>query len=405
MPKQVRVVRGWIWPGLVFLLLGVLLATFGTEASWPVDTAGVYSLVVYGTGLFLAWRYGRSRVAAVVLGLIMMDLLRPPSGATLEPGVGSVWNASGLLFLFLIPVVAAMKDGGVLSLRGLMQAAIILVGMAGGLMVWAVRHEFLSWTWQTFLPWHLPGVRLSDAALAVGLFALLPTGGLAVSRGHRLDEGFFWIAALLLLALRAGADSMESTVYLTMAGLVLIVSVIEKSFALSLHDDVTHLPARKALRREIGRAGSPYTLALVGIDHHKTLHERYGRDTSDRVLRKIANHLRKVHGRPLAFRYSRENFALLFAAKGRNEVLGGLEDLRAEIEDFRFSLHPNAAGNSKGDAAATDPSAAGWPLTVTVGVAERDEKEGWSGRYGAIARSAHRALHRGQKAGGNTVSK
>ena len=144
MPKQVRGVRGWIWPGLVFLLLGVLLATFGTEASWPVDTAGVYSLVVYGTGLFLAWRYGRSRVAAVVLGLIMMDLLRPPSGATLEPGVGSVWNASGLLFLFLIPVVAAMKDGGVLSLRGLMQAAIILVGMAGGLMVWAVRHELLS---------------------------------------------------------------------------------------------------------------------------------------------------------------------------------------------------------------------------------------------------------------------
>ena len=53
-------------------------------------------------------------------------------------------------------------------------------------------------------------------------------------------------------------------------------------------------------------------------------------------------------------------------------------------------------GNGKGDAAATDPSAAGWPLTVTVGVAERGEKEGWSGRYGVIARVAHRAIHRGQ---------
>ncbi len=401
MSKKVRVVRGWVWPGLIFLLLGVLLATFWTEAPWLAGAAGVYAPVVYGGGVFLAWRYRRSRAAAVLLGLFMMDVLLRPSTSTLEPGAGSVWDASGVLFLFLLPIVAAMKDRGALSPRGLIQVAIIPAGLAGGLMVWAVRPEFLSWTWQALLPWDLSGLQLSDAALAVGLMALLVTGGLAGWRGHRLDKGFFWVTAALVLALRGGPDSLESTIYLTMAGLMLIVNVLEKSYALSLHDNVTHLPARRALWREARRVKSSYALALVSIDNFKTLHDRHGRDASDRVIRKIANNLRKAGAS--AFRYSGEDFALIFAGKGRNEVLGDLEVLRADIEDFQFPLRPKAAGNGM-DGTTRYPTAR-WSLTVTVGVAERGQEKGWSARFGAVAQAARRALHRGQKAGGNTVSK
>jgi len=406
MLMKVRVVRGWVWPGLIFLLFSVLLATLAEDTPWLVAATGLYPPVVYGGGLFLAWRFRRSRVAAVMLGLFMMDVLLRPSSSTLEPGVGSVWDASGVLFLFLLPVVAAMKDRGVLSPRGLIQVAIILAGLAGGLMVWAVRPEFLSWTWQSFLPWDFSRLQLSDAVLIVGLLALLLTGGLALWRGHRLDKGFFWIAVALLLALAGGPESVESTVYLTTAGLMLIVNLLEKSYALSLRDNVTNLPARRAMRREIKRAGSSYALALVGVDHYKTLHDRYGRDASDRVIKKIANHLRMVGRHARAFRYSGEKFALVFAGKGRNEVLGDLENLRADIEDFRFAMRPKAAENGKGEGAKY-PSVR-WSLTVTVGVAEAEggEKNGWwFVSYGAINRAARSALLRGQKAGGNTVSK
>jgi|GEM_PF-4015452 len=404
MLMKVRVVRGWLWPGLVLLLLGVLLATFAANAPWLVAATGWYPLIVYGAGIFLAWRFRRSRVAAVLLGLFMMDVLLRPSSASLEPGVGSVWDATGLLFLFLLPMVTAMKDRGVLSARGLVQPGIILAGMAGGLMVWAVRPEFLSWTWQTFLPWDLSGLRLSDAGLTVGLFALLFMGGLARWRRHRLDKGFFWVAVALLLALGGGPESVQSTVYLTMAGLMLIVNVLEKSYALSLYDKVTLLPARRAMRREIKRAGPSYALALVGVDNHKALHDRYGREAGDRVIRAIAKDLKRVGRHAIPFRYSDENFALLFVGKGRNEVLGDLENLRAEIEDFRFGLRPGAATNGA-DGGPGFPSSR-WALTVTVGVAERGPEMGrWSSTFGAVARAARGALHRGQKAGGNTVSK
>jgi len=276
-------------------------------------------------------------------------------------------------------------------------------------MLWAVRPEFLGWTWQRFLPWDLSGpLGVSDAALSVGLAALLLTGGLALWRDRQLDKGFFWIALTLPLVLRSGADSIESTIYLSMAGLILIVNVIEKSYALALRDDLTGLPGRRALRREVRHAGARYALALVGIDHHGTLYDRHGRDAGDRVIKKVSTHVdrvrRKGRGTVHAFRYSDEEFTLLFSGKRRDEVLGDLETLRADIEDFRFLIRPRAGRNGK-DGAPPRHRPLGWSLTVSIGVAERRKKRGWSTTYWAIARATRRALRRSQKAGGNIVSK
>ncbi len=173
MPKKLKVVRGWVWPGLIFLVIAVLLATFGADASWLAAPTGVYArLVAYTAGFVLAWRFRRSRVAAVLLGLFMMDLLLRPSSSAFQPGEGSIWDASGVLFLFIMPVVAAMKDRGVSSHRGVIQVAIVLAGLAGALLFWAVRPELLSWTWQGFLPWDLSELGVSEAELVVVLIAV-----------------------------------------------------------------------------------------------------------------------------------------------------------------------------------------------------------------------------------------
>ena len=83
------------------------------------------------------------------------------------------------------------------------------------------------------------------------------------------------------------------------------------------------------MRREIRRAGSSYALALVSVDHFKTLHDRYGRDASDRVIKKIARDLRMVGRHARVFRYSGENFALVFPGKGRNEARSSTRCVRS----------------------------------------------------------------------------
>ena len=108
------------------------------------------------------------------------------------------------------------------------------------------------------------------------------------------------------------------------------------------------------------------------------LYDRYGRDTSDRVIKRVAMHLGKTSVTGRVFRYAYEEFALVYTGRGRDEVLGDLEMLRADIEDFRFELSPKAHGN--GQAGAPNYPAVRWSLTVSVGVAERGEKEGLVGQ-------------------------
>ncbi len=120
-------------------------------------------------------------------------------------------------------------------------------------------------------------------------------------------------------------------------------------------------------------------------------------------MKKAATHLANVRNGGRVFRYGEETFALLFAGRGRNEVLGDLDLVRGTIEDFRFPVSARAAAN--GGNGRSGSSAARWSLTVSVGVAERGEKKGWAARYGAIKRLAGGALERAQKAGGNIVSK
>jgi len=78
MKKKLNIVRGWVWPGLIFLLVGVVLATLGTDWPWLLAATGISPLVVYPVGFALAWRFRRSRVAAILLGLF--DSRAPAAG-------------------------------------------------------------------------------------------------------------------------------------------------------------------------------------------------------------------------------------------------------------------------------------------------------------------------------------
>ncbi len=58
MPKKLKIVRGWVWPGLLLLMLAVLLATFGADASWLSASTGLLTIRVLA-GLFSSLALGR----------------------------------------------------------------------------------------------------------------------------------------------------------------------------------------------------------------------------------------------------------------------------------------------------------------------------------------------------------
>jgi GGDEF domain-containing protein len=152
------------------------------------------------------------------------------------------------------------------------------------------------------------------------------------------ESGLLWALAASFLALRFGGAGRISSVYFAAAAFMLAGSIVETSYLLAYHDELTTLPSRRAFHDALLRLEAPYSIAMVDIDHFKRCNDTYGHDTGDQVLRMVASRLARVSGGGQAYRCGGEEFAILFSGKTTADVLDHLEKLRADIETSTLRL-------------------------------------------------------------------
>jgi diguanylate cyclase (GGDEF)-like protein len=204
------------------------------------------------------------------------------------------------------------------------------------------------------------------------------------------------------LAVREGG-SAEGTVYLMAAAILMGLSVLETSYAMAYRDDLTGLPARRALMRDLHGLGATYTLAMVDVDHFKKFNDRHGHDVGDQVLKMVAGQLAQTPGGGRAYRYGGEEFTLVFPGKTRDEAVPHLDAVRVAVGDARFNLRswarprkkPQSPKGAKQDGRTLS-------VTVSIGVADSSTKEPTTEK---VLKKADQALYRAKKAGRNQVSK
>ena len=360
--------------------------------------------MVYGIGLLLAWRFGRSRVSAVLVGLALLNYL-PGSGSG-EATAGSPWEAGGIILLVLIGTLSVLKDHGVFSRSGMMQP---VIAAASVLASWALigRSGAPSWMWQPILPGGLaPWSGLSDITILAGIASLMFTLAMGSRRDHPIEKGLFWVLVTILVALAHGAQSGGSTFYLMVAGLILHVVVLETSHAMAFRDELTGLPARRPLWRELDSAGRLYAVGMVDIDHFKRFNDKHGHDIGDQVLRLVGSCLGRVTGGGRAFRYGGEEFAIVFSGKGRDHAYAHLELLRKTIEESEFTVRRlvrrrRQSKTTKTKKTKKEPMVK-LSVTVSIGVAERSGKNPTDE---GVVKAADLALYRAKKKGRNRVAR
>ena len=134
----------------------------------------------------------------------------------------------------------------------------------------------------------------------------------AISRPKPVESGFAWALLALFLAFNNGAIGLMARAYVASAAIILVVSIVETSYAMAYHDELTGLPSRRAFNDATLRLEAPYTVAAVDIDHFKSVNDTYGHDTGDEVLCMVAANLARVTGGGRAFRVGGEEFTILF---------------------------------------------------------------------------------------------
>lgn len=322
-------------PGGFLLLAAAVLIHTGWLTLAPPALSFLYYCALIG-GMLLAWRFHSSRAFLALLLLFLAQQavgLLPAGHANPAASSFTVFETIALLVPLNFVLIAVMHERG-----------FTVSGTAPVILFLFVQLVIVSVLWKTAegAGWqpHLHHGAATASLPRIVLITFAAAGAILLTRAFLqrkpLDSALLWSLSAFLLLLRFSASERMSTAYAAAAACILATSIIENSYLLAYHDELTTLPSRRAFNDAILRLQAPFSIAVVDIDHFKRFNDTYGHDTGDQVLRLVAANLARVTGGGTAYRCGGEEFAILFPGKSATDVQEHLEQLRVTIENSEF---------------------------------------------------------------------
>lgn len=393
-------------PGGVLLLAATALLHLPALQESLAALLPVYPYALFGGAILLAWRFDRSRLvlALLVLGLADRGLLHFAAGEARTAGTDRiVFNTVALLLPLDLAALSWLSERGLLTARGRVKLGVLVLQLLGAALI--SRPEFASAAaaldYTLVEADFLRSLALPQPALLAFALAFLLAAIRFILHPTALESGSVWALVAAFLALSAGPVGLVSTIYLTTAGLILVVSLVETSHGMAYGDELTGLPGRRALNEALLKLGDRYAIAMVDIDRFKRFNDEHGHDVGDQLLRMVGSRLAKVSGGGKAFRYGGEEFAVIFPGGSLEDAIPYLEALRKTIEASPFTVR----GRRRPRKAPQKPRAgAGLRkvfVTASIGAAEADRRDSTPDR---VIKAADAALYRAKKAGRNRLA-
>jgi diguanylate cyclase (GGDEF)-like protein len=417
---QKKTLRSLLVPGGLLLLASAALLRGGfIPISGPAVDFSYYTIC--SGAVLVAWRFHSSRNLFALLSIVLANRAVEffSSGRRGQSGPGHIaLEAVAFLLPLNFIVISFLKERGftfpaitaraaLLFFESVYVAVICRPGQSAG-------PDFLRW--RLLGGTALLGSKLPHLGLLTFAIALLLLFIQFVQRPQVLGSGLLWALGAAFLGLQAGGTGKTASAYVAVAGLILVASIIENSYVLAYHDELTGLASRRAYSEALLRLEEPYAVAVVDIDHFKAFNDNYGHDTGDQVLRLVATKLEQVSGGGQAFRVGGEEFSILFRGKRAKEAAEHLELLRSTIEASRFRVRqgeerrqstpraPDRRVSPRKSAPARKshgvPVKGDLSVTVSIGVAEPNAK---LRDVRGVIEAADKALYRAKRAGRNRV--
>jgi diguanylate cyclase (GGDEF)-like protein len=378
----IAVAAAWV---TFFVKLPAEIRTF-----WPY-----YPVLVLGAGLFLGTRFNRSRLIFAMLVLALAD-----RALALYPTAPAVAAAVRFLLPLNLAAIAVYRERGLVTPLGLLRLGFITIQAPLIALALAFRPEALLHLLKlSFFPGLLPA-SLSQPILASLLLSAAVLVIVFWVRPEPFSGGLIWALPTALLPLLLGSSGPAPSLGLATAGLILVAAQLESSHGMAFRDDLTGLPARRALNEALLKLGRRYTVAMVDIDHFKKVNDRHGHDVGDQVLRMVAKNLAKTAGGGQPYRYGGEEFTLLFPGMDLDETLPYLERLRKTIESSQFTLRHPARPKRAPSEPAKKAGSQHLSVTVSIGVAEKGVERAQPEQ---VLKAADEALYQAKRSGRNRI--
>jgi diguanylate cyclase (GGDEF)-like protein len=395
---------------LAVLLFAALALAIGP--SLPPSLAGLtelgpYAVLTLAAAVTLWFNRGRAFVAAVSLLAAYAGYRYALELGPMSFPARASYTALALLVPFNMFLALALPERGVVhhgSWRWL-----LLVAAEALLVAWvasAGRSEFSGTAWEAALAhWALKSPPVPFAARVMFAVAFAAAAWRAWPRHSPTDIAKAGVLVAFLIACwREGAEGVFGA-FMSAAGAILLIAVLQESHRMAFRDELTGLPSRRALEERLRALGPEYAVAMVDVDHFKNFNDTYGHDVGDQVLRLVAARLAAVEGGGRAFRYGGEEFTVLFPEMAVQQALPHLEAVRGAIEHYRMALREehrpksDKKGSKRRGAKRADESVS---VTVSIGVAGPGKRLATPSE---VIKAADEAMYRAKRGGRNRVSR
>lgn len=306
---------------------------------------------------------------------------------------------SGMLPLVLL-VLTVLPDRGIICLRAIPAYAILILSIEFAIIMAITSPEWITfilltdWLPARYFDW----TQQSQTVLLISISVFMSMLVLYFVRPSPHMSAGFGVLIILIAQLHFGDTNRSLNVFSSAALIMCLYAVLQESWRMAYLDELTELPARRALNEKFQKMGGSYTVAMLDVDHFKKFNDTYGHDTGDAVLRMIATKLSKVTGGGTSYRYGGEEFSVVFTGKNSEDAEPHLETLRETIANTPFII--NRASRRKSDKKVKHNKDK--PVTVTVSIGVADSKSNVSTPWDVLKLS-DKALYRAKAKGRNCV--
>lgn len=392
--------------GILFAIIALIPVFFPLHQDlWPY--AQFYPYIFYVTAAALCWRFHKDRYFFAVICVGAAEraayyLLAGPGGQIQADTL--LYAGIGIFLPINLVIFELIKDRGVFTFWGILRW--VLVAGEGCLL--GIVYLYPGTPFIAAIGDHLTGVDrylqplVPDLVSAVFLLALLILIARFLLRQVLFESSSIWAVILLFLGFHHAENMAVIAYYAAFTALIYIAAIVETSYRLAYYDELTGLPARRALNDQLMRLGSKYTIAMADIDHFKKFNDRYGHDVGDQVLKMVASKLKTVSGGGKPFRYGGEEFAIVFPGAALEDAKPCLDSLRKTIETTKFTLRGFGRVLKKkpaqGKSTRRQKSV---KITVSIGAAEKSDKHADAR---SVVKAADKALYKAKRSGRNRVS-
>lgn len=362
--------------------------------------------IIFIIGMGLSWMFHHSREFNLFLlfGIIYIVLNKYIWTAGLKVD----FQLTYLLLASLIPINYLLnfllKERGILNRHGMKRIIILAVQLY--CIIWLLEHpipavkEFITLTFFKYNMFKLTAIT-QPILIAIVITALVILIRL-LQTPSTLTAGIIVSLIAITTAVHFYQQPQLATLFVLLAGLLIIISITSNAYTLAYLDELTNLPSRRALTQNITTLGKHYSIAMVDVDHFKKFNDKYGHDIGDQVLKKLASQLRQVRGGK-AFRYGGEEFTVLFPNKNLHEANVFCNELCNNVANSPFMLRDKKRPKkNQQDKNNKLKESAAKPLTITIsiGLAERSEQFTTADE---VIKQADKALYNAKKNGRNQV--